>query len=280
MRDVWEIILERFCEKAKSSTFHGTLAGLLAKLGPIELYSLVKNKYKDVLSRIFALVQGTKPSIFFAKLLKKVIALNDIAADAFIQLGGVDLLQNILLPQWDPYTYKILSELCAKPRFVEEVLKTTLIKDLIAKIARGRVEEAKVPAKEADAKKPAVKSEGVEEEKEKPKSQKSLVDIYLKSFEKILKKSKSLQIEKFVEYGALEALAKYLQPADPALDTVYEAISDILKEGRQWFSERQNPISAKAEAIGLRRKILQCTGQQPGQNPPAAVGFRAPIIHP
>jgi len=260
LHELWEVLLFSLSEKTKPTAFRDTLAGLLSNLSPPALYPLVKPRFKEVIERLISMIQG-EVSVNYAKLLRKIISLNDIATDVFMSVGGLDFLENILIPKWDPYGYKILAEICVKTRFIEEVLKTSLIKDLINKIKRNQTNIYLQP-------------NSVEEEKEpvQPRSLKSneenKVEVedngkrYIKILEKIIKHSKATQIDKLVELGALEALAKYLNPSEPALDLVYEAISDILREGRQWGTDRHNPILARAEAIGLRNKILQCT-QQP-----------------
>ena len=256
VRELWELILDCLCEKSKPSSFHANLAGILGNLSPSVLYPLIKYRHKEIISKIFVFIQNSKnTSINFAKLLKNIISLNDIATEVFLKLKGLDFIQNVMLPQWETYTYKILAELCAKPRFIDEILKTPLIKYLILTIRspeemkENNIEDEKRPGK-------YIKKKSLEEEKNIRKC--------IKYFEKIIKKAKTNQIEKFVELGALEALIKYLNPTEPALNLVYESISDILKEGRQWSSDRPNPIIEKAEALGLRRRIIQCTGQNVG----------------
>eukprot|EP00826_Nyctotherus_ovalis_P007566 TRINITY_DN11910_c0_g1_i2.p1 TRINITY_DN11910_c0_g1~~TRINITY_DN11910_c0_g1_i2.p1 ORF type:complete len:415 (-),score=105.92 TRINITY_DN11910_c0_g1_i2:106-1350(-) len=265
LHGLWETFLNCLCEKSKASAFHESLASLLSCLSPSVLYPLLKHRWKEVIVRLMGIIEGKDASINYARLLKKIIALNDIAADTFISLGGMDYLENILIPKWDPYSYKILSELCAKPRFIDKALKTSLIRTLINKISRSQantflrgnfVEEEKVPI-------------CYKQNTEGGAQLESNAKKYIKSLEKIIRCSKATQVERIVELGALEALVKYLNPSEPALDHVYETISDILKEGRQWGSDRQNPIVARAESIGLRRKIVLCT-QRVGNphNPP------------
>jgi len=261
------------------------LAGLLSKLSAKDLYTLVKPRYKEALIRIVDLISDNEDApVALAKLLKKVISINDMIAEAFIADKGVEFLQSAVIKHWDPYGYKVVAALCVRERFIDEVMKTNIVKDLISKINRGREEEKKnsneeiKPQEDEKEEKKAKKKHKKEKPKKQEEEKKSgeifgkppvvPFEVYLKTCDKILSKASTSQIQKMVQLGILDALTKYLVPNEPSLDLVYNSITSILKAARDYRGDGQDTISEKVESLGLRRKILQCSGiQQPAADP-------------
>lgn len=237
---------------------------------------MLDKKYEELFERLFALAKHHKDSTLgCVRLVQHVLALNDIATDTFLKMRGLDFLQNLVFPSWPVTGYKAVAAVCAKPRFIDEVLKTTLIKDLIQRIVavppQARPEDRKSEELHQEEEKKAKPSEDSDSEEGKGKKKAKVkantkektggaaMKSCVKYFERIVKKSKPAQIAKLVEFGALEALAKHLVQTDPALENVYETLEFVLDEGRNIEGERPNVVSVRADSIGLRRKIIECT---------------------